>query len=105
MYLCLACLFVAGFPAGSFISTFRTVFWWIYGRGAWENALDVPDAYADEGGVTSEVGMILAAIYHIIIIIVFVNLLIAMMARSFEQIAVSVTNIVCAVAWEIACTV
>ncbi|XP_070179708.1 short transient receptor potential channel 7-like isoform X2 [Littorina saxatilis] len=71
-----------------FLSTFRTVFWWIYGRGAWEHALDVPAKYAktDVADVTMEVGMILAGLYHLTIIIVLVNLLIAMMARSFEKI-------------------
>ncbi|XP_076464223.1 short transient receptor potential channel 7-like [Babylonia areolata] len=69
-----------------FISAFRTVFWWIYGRGAWEHALDVPTKYQENGAVTSEVGKILTALYHMTIIIVLVNLLIAMMARSFEKI-------------------
>ncbi|KAL8582753.1 hypothetical protein ACOMHN_061632 [Nucella lapillus] len=69
-----------------FISGFRTVFWWIYGRGAWEHVLDVPAQYQEMGAVTTEVGKILAALYHMTIIIVLVNLLIAMMARSFEKI-------------------
>ena len=74
----------------SLLVTFRTVFWWIYGRGPMKDALDVPDTYAKAAGVTEEVGMVLAGLYHITIIIVLVNLLIAMMARSFEKIAVSI---------------
>ncbi|XP_076449493.1 short transient receptor potential channel 7-like [Babylonia areolata] len=64
---------------------FITVFWWIYGRGPMNQALDVPDKYQN-GDITEAVGNILAALYHIAIIIVLVNLFIAMMARSFEKI-------------------
>ena len=54
-----------------------------------KDALKVPENYSRTAGVTEEVGMVLAGLYHITIIIVLVNLLIAMMARSFEKIAVS----------------
>nr|KAG5713046.1 hypothetical protein BaRGS_021840 [Batillaria attramentaria] len=68
------------------MSTFRTVFWWIYGRGAMKDTLNVPSEYGENADITQEVGQWLAALYHVSVIIVFVNLLIAMMTRSFEKI-------------------
>ncbi|XP_076449492.1 short transient receptor potential channel 7-like [Babylonia areolata] len=61
-----------------------TVFWWIYGRGPMGEALSLPKKYQND--ITETVGNILSALYHITVIIVFVNLFIAMMARSFEKI-------------------
>ncbi|KAL8559450.1 hypothetical protein ACOMHN_045247 [Nucella lapillus] len=66
-------------------SQFITVFWWIYGRGPMNEALDIPKKYKG-GAFTQTVGHLLAAMYHITVIIVLVNLFIAMMARSFEKI-------------------
>ena len=83
--LTLLCLPVS---ARSLREQFITVFWWIYGRGPMNVALDVPEKY-QHGQVTEGVGHFLAACYHITIIIVLVNMLIAMMARSFEKIVVS----------------
>ena len=68
---------------------FITVFWWIYGRGPMDDALLLPTEYK-QSQVTQGVGHLLAALYHITIIIVLVNLLIAMMARSFEKIVVGI---------------
>lgn len=72
----------------SFLATFRTVFWWIYGRGDLD-ALDSPDEYYETGQVAKDTGNVIAAVYHIAIILVLFNLLIAMMARSFEKTLVS----------------
>ncbi|KAK7114816.1 hypothetical protein V1264_000808 [Littorina saxatilis] len=68
---------------------FITVFWWIYGRGQIKEALKIEAKY-EASQLTESVGEFLAALYHVTIIIVLVNLLIAMMARSFEKILIDV---------------
>ena len=55
------------------------------------DALHLPPEYK-HSQVTEGVGHFLAALYHVTIIIVLVNLLIAMMARSFEKIVVSIIS-------------
>lgn len=53
------------------------------------STLDVPKQF-EHMEITQEVGNWLAAFYHISVIVVFINLLIAMMSRSFEKTVVSV---------------
>ncbi|RUS92006.1 hypothetical protein EGW08_000219, partial [Elysia chlorotica] len=63
--------------------TFRTVFWSIYGRGSIQ-AISLGN-YSNH--VTEDIGQGMDAMYHIVMIIVVLNILIAMMSRSFEKIA------------------
>ena len=56
---------------------------------------DSPFAYTFPGGdhatsIVEAVGMFLFALYHVSVIIVLVNMLIAMMSHSFEDIQVSI---------------
>ncbi|GFO25029.1 short transient receptor potential channel 6 [Plakobranchus ocellatus] len=68
---------------GSEKATFRTVFWSIYGRGSVQAA-----SLGDYNNtVTEDIGESIDAMYHIVMIIVMLNILIAMMSRSFEMIA------------------
>ncbi|ELT87570.1 hypothetical protein CAPTEDRAFT_23127, partial [Capitella teleta] len=62
---------------------FRTVYWSIFGMTDYDSV-----ELGDYGqGITSIVGEILFGIYNWIIIIILINMLIAMMARSYETIA------------------
>ena len=79
--------------------TFYTLFWVMFGQVKLE-ALPIKqtnytskynDGMPDPDSPTAVVeicGMLLVAIYHVIIIIVLVNMLIAMMSHSFENIQV-----------------
>ncbi|XP_035827592.1 short transient receptor potential channel 6-like [Aplysia californica] len=64
-------------------SMFQTVFWSIYGRGKREAV--TLGAYNNQ--LTEVIGELIDAMYHITIVIVLLNILIAMMSRSFEKIA------------------
>ncbi|GFR70679.1 short transient receptor potential channel 6 [Elysia marginata] len=68
---------------GSGKLTFRTVFWSIYGRGS-IRAISLGN-YSNY--VTEYIGQGIDAMYHIVMIILMLNILIAMMSRSFEKIA------------------
>ena len=67
------------------LATFRTVFWSLFGRGE-------PDAVklgSYNNSLTEDVGYIIYGIYNIVMVTVLINMLIAMMTRSFTNIAVS----------------
>uniref|UniRef100_A0A2C9LC42 DH domain-containing protein n=1 Tax=Biomphalaria glabrata TaxID=6526 RepID=A0A2C9LC42_BIOGL len=68
---------------GSVMQTFRTVFWSIYGRGE-EKAVGL-GAYNNT--MTEKIGETIDALYHISMIILLMNILIAMMTRTFEKTA------------------
>ncbi|CAG5116513.1 unnamed protein product, partial [Candidula unifasciata] len=68
---------------GGFIETFRTVFWSLFGRGE-------PEAVKLGGynnTFTEDIGYILYGAYNVAMVTVLLNMLIAMMSRSFTLIA------------------
>ncbi|XP_076470184.1 short transient receptor potential channel 7-like [Babylonia areolata] len=68
---------------GGVMATFRTVFWSLFGRGE-------PDAVRLGGynnNLTEDVGYIIYGVYNIVMVTVLINMLIAMMTRSFTNIA------------------
>ena len=65
--------------------TFRTVFWALFGMGAPED-VELGQAYSKE--FTERVGYIVFGAYNITASIVLLNMLIAMMSRSFDVIQV-----------------
>ncbi|KAL8589975.1 hypothetical protein ACOMHN_007001 [Nucella lapillus] len=68
---------------GGVMATFRTVFWSLFGRGE-------PDAVKLGGynnNLTEDVGYIIYGVYNIVMVTVLINMLIAMMTRSFTNIA------------------
>lgn len=69
---------------GTIGSTFQTIFWSIFGLGESENIELKPF----ENDVTEFFGLILYGTFHIASIIVLLNMLIAMMTRSYESILV-----------------
>lgn len=69
---------------GTIGSTFQTIFWSIFGLGQSENIELKPF----ENRVTEFFGLILYGTFHIASIIVLLNMLIAMMTRSYESILV-----------------
>lgn len=67
------------------LATFRTVFWSLFGRGE-------PDAVKLGGynnTFTEDIGYIIYGAYNVAMVTVLLNMLIAMMTRSFTLIAVS----------------
>uniref|UniRef100_A0A0L8GAR0 Uncharacterized protein n=1 Tax=Octopus bimaculoides TaxID=37653 RepID=A0A0L8GAR0_OCTBM len=66
-----------------FISTFRTAFWSLFGRGE-PHAVQLGDY---DNSFTEDVGYVIYGIYNIAMVTVLLNMLIAMMTRSFENIA------------------
>ena len=64
--------------------TFRTVFWSVFGRG--ETNVVTLNKY--ENHVTEDFGYLLYGFYNVIMVTVLINMLIAMMARSYQAIAV-----------------
>ncbi|KAH3830216.1 hypothetical protein DPMN_103457 [Dreissena polymorpha] len=68
---------------GDIVSTFRTVFWSVFGRGGTDVVL--LDQYNNY--VTENFGNFLYGLYNVIMVTVLINMLIAMMARSFQAIA------------------
>jgi len=65
--------------------TFRTVFWSVFGRGGSE----VVTLAEYEHYLTENFGYLLYGLYNVIMVTVLINMLIAMMARSYQAIAVS----------------
>ena len=49
--------------------------------------------YTHATSIVENVGMLLFALYHVVIIIVLINMLIAMMSHSFEDIQVRIPSI------------
>ncbi|KAL4234378.1 hypothetical protein ACF0H5_006025 [Mactra antiquata] len=70
---------------GDTVKTFRTVFWSIFGRGE----ADVVTLGAYQNSLTQDIGYFLYGFYNFIMVTVLFNMLIAMMARSFQAIAES----------------
>ncbi|KAH9515624.1 Short transient receptor putative channel 6 [Bulinus truncatus] len=68
---------------GNVMLTFRTVFWSIYGRG--EDKSVGLGQYNNT--MTEKIGETIDALYHIAMIILLINILIAMMTRTFEKTA------------------
>lgn len=68
------------------LATFRTVFWSLFGRGE-PDAVKLGDY---NNSLTEDVGYIIYGMYNIVMVTVLINMLIAMMTRSFTNIAVSV---------------
>ena len=68
------------------MATFRTVFWSLFGRGE-PDAVRLGDDY--DNHLTEDIGYIIYGIYNIVMVTVLINMLIAMMTRSFTNIAVS----------------
>ena len=75
--MALRILLVTLFSVGSIV---KMVFWAIFG--------EAEDKPFDHGTVTAVTGHILFAVYNWIIIIILINMLIAMMARSYDIIKV-----------------
>ncbi|XP_052834096.1 short transient receptor potential channel 7 [Octopus bimaculoides] len=86
-FFLLFCLVLAAFIVGLqnlyFISTFRTAFWSLFGRGE-PHAVQLGDY---DNSFTEDVGYVIYGIYNIAMVTVLLNMLIAMMTRSFENIA------------------
>jgi len=72
----------------SVLATFRTVFWSMFGRGD----TDVVKLENYDNVFTEDIGYIIYGAYNISMVIVLLNMLIAMMTRSYQDITVS-TNI------------
>ncbi|KAJ8302753.1 hypothetical protein KUTeg_019149 [Tegillarca granosa] len=62
--------------------TFRTMFWSLYGRGD----VDVVELGPYENRMTQDFAYWIYGIYNIVMVTILVNMLIAMMARSYENI-------------------
>ncbi|XP_033754245.1 short transient receptor potential channel 3-like [Pecten maximus] len=67
---------------GDVMATFRTVFWSVFGRGD----TDVVTLGEYDNHLTEDIGYIIYGMYNIAMVIVLLNMLIAMMSRSFENI-------------------
>ena len=70
--------------------TFRTVFWSVFGRG--ETNVVTLNKY--ENHVTEDFGYLLYGFYNVIMVTVLINMLIAMMARSYQAIAVRLSIVI-----------
>ena len=70
------------------LATFRTVFWSLFGRGE-PDAVRLGDY---NNNLTEDIGYIIYGVYNIVMVTVLINMLIAMMTRSFTNIAVSKEN-------------
>lgn len=69
----------------SVLATFRTVFWSMFGRGD----TDVVKLDDYDNVFTEDIGYIIYGAYNISMVIVLLNMLIAMMTRSYQDITVS----------------
>ncbi|XP_059140992.1 short transient receptor potential channel 6-like [Physella acuta] len=68
---------------GDELAAFRTVFWAIYGRGQ-----DTDVSLGNYNNtVTEKIGESISGLYHIIMIILLLNILVAMMTRTFDKTA------------------
>ncbi|KAL3860514.1 hypothetical protein ACJMK2_010633 [Sinanodonta woodiana] len=65
---------------GIWVVSFRTVFWSLFGRGEY-NIVELGDFKND---FTETVGYLIFGVYNIVTVIVLLNMLVAMMSRSFE---------------------
>ena len=65
--------------------TFKTVFWALFGMGD-PDAVSLGEKY--DMGFTERIGYIVFGAYHVTAVIVLLNMLIAMMSRSFDMIQV-----------------
>ncbi|XP_060587786.1 short transient receptor potential channel 7-like [Ruditapes philippinarum] len=70
---------------GDTVKTFRTIFWSVFGRGE----SDVVTLADYNNSVTEDIGYCLYGLYNFLMVTVLLNMLIAMMARSFQAIAES----------------
>jgi len=77
-------VYTCTFKPCSLVKTFRTVFWSVFGRG--ETNVVTLSEYNNH--LTENFGYILYGLYNCIMVTVLINMLIAMMARSFQAIAV-----------------
>ncbi len=66
--------------------TFRTVYWALFGMGE-PNAVELGEAYSK--AFTERLGYLVNGAYNFTTVIVLLNMLIAMMSRSYDQIQVS----------------
>lgn len=64
--------------------TFRTVFWSIFGRGD----TDVLSLGEYQNNFTEDIGYIIYGVFNIVTVTVLINMFIAVMTRSFQNIAV-----------------
>ncbi len=71
--------------------TFRTVFWALFGLS---DARKVEIGQGYNSRFTESVGYIVFGVYNWAVVIVLLNMLIAMMTRSFEKITVSTAKII-----------
>lgn len=69
----------------SVLVTFRTVFWSIFGRGD----TDVLSLGEYRNNFTEDIGYIIYGVFNIVTVTVLINMFIAVMTRSFQNIAVS----------------
>lgn len=69
----------------SIVKTFRTVFWSVFGRGD-TNMVQLGNY---RNSFTEDIGYWIFGIYNAAMVIVLLNMLIAMMSRSFQNITVS----------------
>ena len=85
----------------SFQETIKTLFWDIFGYGDPEHADVVvtnqcpepnPCYNTSEHQFTEAVGFSIYGMYHIIVIIILLNMLIALMSNTFSRIKVTVTE-------------
>ncbi|KAL3860515.1 hypothetical protein ACJMK2_010634 [Sinanodonta woodiana] len=67
---------------GIWVVSFRTVFWSLFGRGEY----NVVELGIFNNDFTETVGYLIYGVYNIVTVIVLLNMLIAMMTRSFELI-------------------
>ena len=70
--------------------TFRSIFWTVFGLRD-SKAVELGKGF--QSRLTESVGYIVFAVYNWGAVIVFLNMLIAMMTRSFDKIAVSLLDI------------
>ncbi|KAH9502963.1 Short transient receptor putative channel 3 [Bulinus truncatus] len=68
---------------GDVMATFRTVFWTLFGRGE-RTAVELGDDYEN---ITEDIGYFIYGAYNVTMVTVLLNMLIAMMTRSFTRIA------------------
>lgn len=84
-----------------FFATLLTLFWSLFGM-ADQTDPNIKDEFKSRGndyGFTSGVGTVMFAIYHIVMSLVMLNMLIAMMSNSFQEIEVSVVDSDVSVTW------
>ena len=73
-----------------FENTFQTVFWALFGMG---DADVVELGESIRGGLTTRVGYFVFGVYNIAAVIICLNMLIAMMSSSFQNVLVSMLDV------------